>query len=181
MRYKKKSEDKNKALNEYITKDSLLCESLDDHGSVFVMGMDIYLPKELDKKIVSKFKQKFIAMEKYKGYDPKYYIAQGYDSLNGEATYNMGLILDGNKTDNITEHVENAKKVLQKVVGPEYADKVKIDLPIHPSSSEKGVIATQDNGEYNNALELFYCALIGTVEDSFCWHSKVKKPFFLEW
>ena len=121
----KKNTNQNKpqfSFNEEIlrTNIALLVDSLRAHSKVYVMKMDIHLPQSIDSEKISTFMRRFVEKEKIDGYDPAYIVARD-GNTNGNTNYQMGLILDGTKTEKASAHIDNANKVLQDVIGPEYS------------------------------------------------------------
>ena len=89
------------------------------HSKTFLMRLDIHFPQGMEQDAISTFNRRFIAKEKYAGYDPKYIIAREL-SKGGRIHYHMALFLNGHKTQNTFEHFKNADQILQKVIGQEY-------------------------------------------------------------
>ena len=96
--------------------DALLNQGLEDHSKLFVMRLDIRFPRGTDQRKISTFNQRFVEKEKYRKYDPKY-IAVREISSQGNVHYHIGLLLNGNITDGTHVHFENAKIVLQNIIG----------------------------------------------------------------
>ena len=121
----KKNTNQNKpqfSFNEEIlrTNIALLVDSLRTHSKIYVMKMDIHLPQSIDSEKISTFARRFVEKEKIDGYDPAYIVARD-GNTNGNTNYQMGLILDGTKTEKASAHIDNAYKILQDVIGPEYS------------------------------------------------------------
>ena len=106
----------------------------------FVMRMDIHIPEGLEPEKISTFAQKFVEIEKNEGYDPTYIVARDGNS-DGNRHFQMGLLLDGNKTSETSQHIENAKKVLQDVIGPEYSAEERV------APCNQGILVDSDLGK----------------------------------
>ena len=106
----------------------------------FVMRMDIHIPEEFEPEKISTFAQRFVEIEKNEGYDPTYIVARDGNS-DGNRHFKMGLLLDGNKTSDTSQHIENAKKVLQDVIGPEYSAKERV------APCNQGILVDSDLGK----------------------------------
>ena len=106
----------------------------------FVMRMDIHIPEEFEPEKISTFAQRFVEIEKNEGYDPTYIVARDGNS-DGNRHFHMGLLLDGNKTSETSQHIENAKKVLQDVIGPEYSAEERV------APCNQGILVDSDLGK----------------------------------
>ena len=106
----------------------------------FVMRINIHIPEELGPEKISTFAQRFVEIEKNEGYDPSYIVARDGNS-DGNRHFHMGLLLDGNKTSETSQHIENAKKVLQDVIGPEYSAEERV------APCNQGIIVDSDLGK----------------------------------
>lgn len=108
----------NKPMCEKIvnTLNNLLTDYIDKHCKTFVMRLDVHLPKELQQDGITKFNHRFIEKEKNAGYDPVYAMAREL-STNNNIHYHMALFLNGNKTESIFNHIKNAERVLENIVG----------------------------------------------------------------
>ena len=95
---------------------NLLILSLQRHCKVFVMRMDIHLPKEMFQGVIMDFNHRFIEKEKNAGYDPLYIMVRELSSEK-KIHYHMALFLDGNKTNNPYQHFQNARLVLGNICG----------------------------------------------------------------
>ena len=95
---------------------NLLILSLQRHCRVFVMRMDIHLPKEMFQGVIMDFNHRFIEKEKNAGYDPLYIMVRE-NSSEKNIHYHMVLFLDGNKTNNPYQHFQNARIVLGNICG----------------------------------------------------------------
>ena len=95
---------------------NLLILSLQRHCRVFVMRMDIHLPKEMFQGVIMDFNHRFIEKEKNAGYDPLYIMVREKSSEKN-IHYHMVLFLDGNKTNNPYTHFQNARIVLRNICG----------------------------------------------------------------
>ena len=122
MKKNKKQKTQNFSFDEEIlrTNIALLIDSLRTHSRIYVMKMGMHLPQSVDSEKISTFAQRFVEKEKKDGYDAAYIVARD-DNTNGNTNYQMGLILDGTKTKNASAHIDNANKILQDVIGPEYS------------------------------------------------------------
>ena len=146
----------------------------------FVMRMDIHIPEELEPEKISTFAQKFVEIEKNEGYDPTYIVARK-GNTDGNSNFHMALLLDGNKTSDISPHIENAKKVLQDVIGPEYSaeervapcnlgiivdsDLGKADMPgLKAIQSELSPLAMEDPNADKADKEFFHTEFISIPE-----------------
>ena len=94
----------------------LLILSLQRHCKVFVMRMDIHLPKEMFQGVIMDFNHRFIEKEKNAGYGPLYIMVRE-NSSEKNTHYHMVLFLDGNKTNNPYQHFQNARIVLGNICG----------------------------------------------------------------
>ena len=97
----------------------LLTLSFLKYSRVFVMRLDVHLPQEIAQEKIRTFNQRFIEKEKNAGYDPLYIMVREVSS-QGNIHYHMALFFDGNQTRNTYSHFQNAERVLQNVIGPEY-------------------------------------------------------------
>ena len=95
---------------------NLLILSLQRHCKVFVMRMDIHLPKEMFQGVIMDFNHRFIEKEKNAGYGPLYIMVRE-NSSEKNIHYHMVLFLDGNKTNNPYQHFQNARIVLGNICG----------------------------------------------------------------
>ena len=95
---------------------NLLILSLQKHCKVFVMRIDIHLPKEMYQGFIMAFNHRFIEKEKNAGYNP-FYIMVREKSSEKNTHYHMVLFLDGNKTNNPYQHFQNARIVLKNICG----------------------------------------------------------------
>ena len=95
---------------------NLLILSLQRHCRVFVMRMDIHLPKEMFQGVIMDFNHRFIEKEKNAGYGPLYIMVRE-NSSEKNIHYHMVLFLDGNKTNNPYPHFQNARIVLGNICG----------------------------------------------------------------
>ena len=95
---------------------NLLIHALQRHCRVFVMRMDIHLPKEMFQGVIMDFNRRFIEKEKNAGYDPLYIMVREL-STEKNIHYHMVLFLDGNKTNNPYQHFQNARIVLENICG----------------------------------------------------------------
>lgn len=166
--------------NEYEKTDKIkqdfFYESLDEHGKVFVMGMDIHFPKDLNPDLIVEFNQRFIALESRDGYDPKYFMSKGEHDSKGDTMFYMGLIFDGNMTHNTTEHFQNAKKVLQKVIGPKYSAENRVDYN-NPEFETNGLITSHEEfGPYKNETETFHLFDLASYDPDFT--PIMRKPYY---
>ena len=97
----------NNVMNDYIGR----------HSKTFVMRIDIHPPEDAEQSQIIKFNKRFIEKERLAGNDPSYIVAREVSSSK-KTHYHMALFLDGQKTNSTYKHFENAKTVLQNVMGP---------------------------------------------------------------
>jgi len=94
-------------------------DMLSRHSKVFAMRLDVRKPDSVqDEKNewFSQYQAHFIKKEKRAGYDPAY-IAVREVSENGKVHYHEYLMVNGNKTQNIHNHIENANSVMNTMQG----------------------------------------------------------------
>ena len=96
----------NNVMNDYIGR----------HSKTFVMRIDIHPPEDAEQSQIIKFNKRFIEKERLAGNDPSYIVAREVSSSK-KTHYHMALFLDGQKTNSTYKHFENAKTVLQNVMG----------------------------------------------------------------
>ena len=94
----------------------LLTVSLSKYSRVFVMRLDVHMPQEIAQEMIRTFNHRFIEKEKKAGYDPLYIMVREYSSEK-HIHYHMGLLLDGNRTNNPYQHFQNARIVLGNICG----------------------------------------------------------------
>ena len=95
---------------------NLLIHSLQKHCRVFIVRIDIHLPKEMFQGVIMDFNHRFIEKEKNVGYNPLYIMVREKSSEKN-IHYHMVLFLDGNKTNNPYQHFQNARIVLRNICG----------------------------------------------------------------
>jgi len=96
---------------------NLLIYSLQKHCRVFIVRLDIHLPQEIAQEMIRTFNHRFIEKEKNAGFDPLYIMVRELSSEKN-IHYHMGLFLDGNRTNNLYQHFQNARIVLENICGP---------------------------------------------------------------
>lgn len=155
---------------------NLLILSLQRHCRVFVMRMDIHLPKEMFQGVIMDFNHRFIEKEKNAGYDPLYIMVREYSSEK-HIHYHMGLFLDGNRTNNPYQHFQNARIVLGNICGS-YGCINKCN-----DGHRNGIMIERNTATYNDLFEALiqfsYLAKIKTKEDvpgKTFFYSKVPIP-----
>ena len=84
-------------------------------GKTFAMRMDVHLPEGTDQSIIMVFNHRFIEKEKNQGYDPAYVMAREIGEEKGNIHYHMALFLNGQKTESIKPHLDNAWKILENI------------------------------------------------------------------
>ena len=144
----------------------LLVYSLLKHSRVFVMRLDVRLPQEIDQGRIMTFNQRFIEKEKMAGYDPLYIMVREVSTMK-HTHYHMALFFDGNATRNTYQHFQNAERVLQNVIGPEYNASGLIDQCNH--GHRNGIMVernTTDMTDLDEVLrQLSYLAKIDQKEN----------------
>ena len=96
--------------------DELMSESLEKHCKVFVMRFDVHSFEEDEKKNISKFTQRFIEKERRAGYDTSY-IGVREISSNGNKHYHFAIFSNGNKTESVKPHLDNANVAINNLLG----------------------------------------------------------------
>ena len=141
---------------------NLLILSLQRHYRVFVMRMDIHLPKEMFQGVIMDFNRRFIEKEKNAGYDPLYIMVREYSSKK-HIHYHMGLFLDGNRTNHTYQHFQNARIVLGNICGSYGCINECND------GHRNGIMIVRNTATYNDLFEVLiqfsYLAKIKTKED----------------
>ena len=141
---------------------NLLILSLQRHCKVFVMRIDIHLPKEMFQGFIMAFNHRFIEKEKNAGYDPLYIMVREKSSEKN-THYHMVLFLDGNKTNNPYQHFQNARIVLRNTCG-DYGCINECN-----DGHRNGIMIERNTATYNDLFEVLiqfsYLAKIKTKED----------------
>ena len=92
-------------------------------AKTFCMRYDIRFPQEeynhTDNKKVREFQATFMKTLKREGYRPQYVLVRE-QSREKHQHYHGVLLLDGNKTQNITKHINTAERLWNKALGLEY-------------------------------------------------------------
>ena len=77
------------------------------------MRLDVHLPEGTDQSKIMVFNHRFIEKEKNQGYDPAYVMTREIGEEKGNIHYHMALFLNGQKTESIKPHLDNARKILR--------------------------------------------------------------------
>ena len=144
----------NKPMYKKILKsiDNVRDDYMDCHSKTFAMRLDVHLPHEADQKLIMVFNHRFIEIEKNQGYDPAYVMVREIGEEDGKIHYHMALFLNGQKTESIYPHFDNAKKVLKRIRLAENKEGGKID----PCNREhrNGIMILRDDPDSRNLREV---------------------------
>ena len=107
----------NKPMNGKILKaiDNVMDDYRDRHSKMFAMRLDVHLPEGTDQSKIMVFNHRFIEKEKNQGYDPAYVMVREIGEEKGNIHYHMALFLNGQKTESIKPHLDNARKILENI------------------------------------------------------------------
>ena len=95
--------------------DNVMDDYIRRHSKMFAMRLDIHLPEGMDQSKIMVFNHRFIEKEKNQGYDPVYVMTREIGEENGNIHYHMALFLNGQKTESIYPHLDNAWTVLKNI------------------------------------------------------------------
>ena len=143
----------NKTMNGKILKalDNVRDVYMDRHSKMFAMRLDVHLPEGTDQSKIMAFNHRFIEKEKNQGYDPAYVMTREIGGKNGNMHYHMALFLNGQKTESIKPHLDNAWKVLIKLREKENQEGGKID-PCN-KRGRNGIMVKRDDPDPRNLQE----------------------------
>ena len=140
----------NKPMNGKILKaiDNVMDDYRNRHSKMFAMRLDVHLPKGTDQSMIMVFNHRFIEKEKNQGYDPVYVMTREIGEENGNTHYHMALFLNGQKTESIYPHLDNAWTVLKNIRKTENKEGGKID----PCNEKKrnGFMIKRDDPDTRN-------------------------------
>ena len=144
----------NKPMYKRILKaiDNVMNDYMDRHGKVYAMRLDVHLPQETDQKMIMVFNHRFIEIEKNQGYDPAYVMAREIGEEDGNIHHHMALFLNGQKTESIYPHLDNAKTVLQRIRLAENKEGGKIDSCNR--EHRNGIMILRDDPDSRNLREV---------------------------
>jgi len=143
-----------KKQNVGLDKDILECiydrmtDMLSRHSKVYAMRFDVKQPEQIpdtSNQWFSEFQAHFVKKEKRAGYDPSY-VAVREVTESGRPHYHEYLMVDGNKTEKIHEHIKNANEAMNCTLGIPKDERT--GLINDCTRNRKGV--RQDNGEQIN-------------------------------
>jgi len=150
------------------------------HSKMFAMRLDVHLPVGTDQKIIMAFNHRFIEKEKNQGYDPAYVMTREIGEKEGNMHYHMALFLNGQKTESIKTHLDNAWKVLENIRCAENKEGGKID----PCNERRrnGIMVKRDDPDPRNLQavqqQMSYIAKAGqkaNVKGKTYFTSRIKK------
>ena len=144
----------NKTMNGKILKaiDNVMDDYIDRHSKMFAMRLDVHLPEGTDQSKIMAFNHRFIEKEKNQGYDPAYVMTREIGEEKGNIHYHMALFLNGQKTESIKPHLDNAWKVLIKLREKENQEGGKID-PCN-KRGRNGIMVKRDDPDPRNLQEV---------------------------
>ena len=144
----------NKTMNGKILKaiDNVMDDYVDRHSKMFAMRLDVHLPEGTDQSKIMVFNHRFIEKEKNQGYDPAYVMAREIGEENGNIHYHMALFLNGQKTESIKPHLDNAWKVLENIRKAENKEGGMID-PCN-RFGRNGIMVKRDDSDPRNLEEV---------------------------
>ena len=159
----------NKTMNGKILKaiDNVMDDYMGRHSKMFAMRLDVHLPVGTDQKIIMAFNHRFIEKEKNQGYDPAYVMTREIGGKNGNMHYHMALFLNGQKTESIKPHLDNAWTVLDKIRKAENKEGGMID-PCN-RDHRNGIMIKRDDPDTRNLQavqqQMSYIAKTGQKEN----------------
>ena len=144
----------NKPMNRKILKaiDAVRDDYMDRHSKMFAMRLDVHLPEGTDQSKIMVFNHRFIEKEKNQGYDPAYVMTREIGEEKGNIHYHMALFLNGQKTESIKPHLDNAWKVLENIRRAENKEGGKID-PCN-RNHRNGIMIKRDDPDTRNLEEV---------------------------
>ena len=144
----------NKTMNGKILKaiDVVRDDYLDHHSKMFAMRLDVHLPEGTDQKMIMVFNHRFIEKEKNQGYDPAYVMTREIGEEKGNIHYHMALFLNGQKTESIKPHLDNAWKILENIRCAENKEGGMID-PCN-RFGRNGIMVKRDDPDPRNLKEV---------------------------
>lgn len=132
--------------------DETLSEALQKHNKVFVMRMDIHFPQKVENKMIARFTRRFNERERRHGYDPKHITVKEI-SDSGRIHFHMALFLDGNKTQSIKPHIDNANTVMNNILKGE-CDNTKGLIDSCSHGHNNGIMIKRESEDYIKINEL---------------------------
>jgi len=143
-----------KKQNVGLDKDILECiydrmsDMLSRHSKVYAMRFDVKQPEQIQdtsNQWFSEFQAHFVKKEKRADYDPSY-VAVREVTESGRPHYHEYLMLNGNKTEKIHEHIKNANEAMNCTLGIPKEERTGL---INDCTRNRNGIR-QDNGEQIN-------------------------------
>lgn len=128
--------------------DNVMDDYMVRHSKMFAMRLDVHLPKETDPKMIMVFNHRFIGKEKYQGYGPAYVMTKEIGEEEGNIHFHLALFLNGQKTESIKPHLDNAWKVLTKIRDLENKEGGRID-PCN-ERGRNGIMVKRDDPDPRN-------------------------------
>ena len=110
---------KNVGMDTQILKriDEHLNDALERHSKVLVVRFDVRFPNDDSNRSFSKFQAEFMRKERRAGYDPNYIAVREIGEREGHPHYHEVLLVNGNKTQSIHKHIENANTAMKLTLG----------------------------------------------------------------
>ena len=97
--------------------DEHLTDALERHSKVLVVRFDVRFPDDDSNRSFSKFQAEFMRKERRAGYDPSYVAVREIGEREGHPHYHEVLLVNGNKTQSIHKHIENANTAMNLTLG----------------------------------------------------------------
>ena len=117
------------------TIDEHLKDALERHSKVLVVRFDVRFPEDESNRSFSKFQAEFMRKERRAGYDPSYVAVREVGEREGHPHYHEVLLVNGNNTQSIHKHIENANAAMNLTLGVEQGETIGL---IHSCTSKNG-------------------------------------------
>ena len=115
--------------------DNHLEDALERHSKVLVVRFDVRFPDDESNRSFSKFQAEFMRKERRAGYDPSYVAVREIGEREGHPHYHEVLLVNGNRTQSIHKHIENANTAMNLTLGLDHKDPTGY---VHCSTIRKG-------------------------------------------
>ena len=141
----------------------LFNHAINKHNKIFYMRMDVRYPKDhketpKDKRQFVGFINSFTKSLKGKKYDPKYLWVRE-QSKEKHSHFHLGVFLDGNMTQNITNHIKTAEKLWAKRLEIEIDDNKNNGLiedctkDRNGNKQKNGIMIKRNNDDCNEVFD----------------------------
>ena len=117
------------------TIDEHLQDALERHSKVLVVRFDVRFPEDESNRSFSKFQAEFMRKERRAGYDPSYVAVREVGEREGHPHYHEVLLVNGNNTQSIHKHIENANAAMNLTLGLEHNEPTGL---VHSCTDKKG-------------------------------------------